>query len=70
MATIISFSEVCDMKCIKVVFNSEKRIHFDVTLPNGVTYRFKRVNSKLFYFDMEHDKTFNLNIKSKTPVTE
>ena len=62
---------------IKAVFNSEKGIHFDVTLPNGVAYRFKGVNSKLFYFDTENDKAFNVNskainknIKPKTPVTE
>ena len=50
MATIISFSDVCDIDGIKVFFDSNMGIYFDVILPTGETFRFKRVNSKLFSF--------------------
>ena len=55
MAAIISFLDVCDIDGIRVLFESNLGINFDVILPTGETFRFKRINSKLFYFDTAVD---------------
>ena len=71
MATIVSFSDVCDIDGIRVIFDSNMGIHFDVILPTGETLRFKRVNLKLFYFDTNIDSSFITNLsKPKHSIIE
>ena len=73
MATIISFLEVCDIYGVRLIFYSDLGVHFDVIFQNGKTYRFKRINAKLLYFNTDVDKPFiqnnASNKKSKDKIT-
>ena len=61
IATIALFSNVCEIQGIKVIFDLDLGINFNVTLPTGLTYFFKYVNAKLFYFNTAVDLPFMNN---------
>ena len=58
MATIISFSDNRNIDGVRMIFDSNMRIYFDVIFQTGKTYRFKHINAKLFYFDTAVNKPF------------
>ena len=66
MAVIIYFLDVCDIAGIRVLFDSNLGINFDVILPTGETFRFNRINSKLFYFDTAVDSSFVTKLPAPT----
>ena len=65
-ATIIPFSDICDIDSIRVLFNLNLGIHFDIILPTGKTFRSKRINSKLFYFGTAVDSSFVTKLPAPT----
>ena len=58
MATIISFLDLYDINGIRAIFGLNMGVHFDVILPTGETFRFKRANSIILNFDIEVDSYF------------
>ena len=57
MATIISFADVYSIEGVMVIFDLDKRIHFDFILPTDNMFCFKSVNSILFNFDTDVDSS-------------